>query len=671
MEEFSAPIVLIIFVSIIGFLSIYITARRRARDFHQKKRKFDTLSGNLVQLKGHVEEESYHWPIYARPLMFTELDHRAQVEFAKAQQSLTDADDIVPLIINSVEPETPVQFNIAYLFKLLKNINTINIGNRFSENINYLESRIGKLESSVKNIRASRYKVESKRREVRKSIRRLKNRIDHTSKKLKSMDAWNAIETHNFSWVVNIADNCHLTAYAQVAKHPDDEQGYLEHALADVFVEVGDFALDCVELFMESQKISRRYELDVFSKLFKESIDFLQSIITMDSDWNGWRKLQRAKVHIDKFPEKRKHAEESLRLFKFQQGNLEKLIKLINELEVSAEIENADALEKECVYYWYSYEERKPEWEEALGVPPRFPSRELNLFQTLLVTNILPQIAADMFIKQSKMPALVKVIGQALERHQSIEHLTAKLKARLQFHKDAQNAVNALLGNQGKATVMLEKVKLSIIDTSPDISDEGKKLVKEHEAIDERARKIRGANFPELETDIAQLVIRSGLLIDKHNLEITKLMGEFTSLSRRIESNIEEANEYINHAPHFDNQTKKLLSSAYQAGWVMLQETAIEKYSWLRNMTNQMRTWLQNAEPFIQQTRKIFEGFLIGKRQVADQFRKTKNEIKLQRTYIERKWGWYRNEALPVVDNAEQSLDIELNEWKRLEELSG
>jgi hypothetical protein len=145
-------------------------------------------------------------------------------------------------------------------------------------------------------------------------------------------------------------------------------------------------------------------------------------------------------------------------------------------------------------------------------------------------------------------------------------------------------------------------------------------------------------------------------------------MGEYKTLSKQIESAIEEAHRYINHAPHFDNQTINILSGAYKAGWLMLQETGIEKYSWLRNMTNQMRTWTQNADPFIKQTRKKHDAFLIGKKQVEDQFRKTKSEIKLQRSSIERKWGWYRTEALPFIDLAEQSLDVEVNEWKRLEE---
>ena len=46
----------------------------------------------------------------------------------------------------------------------------------------------------------------------------------------------------------------------------ENDQGYIEHATATIFVDIGNFSLDCIELFLESQKISRRYELDTFVK---------------------------------------------------------------------------------------------------------------------------------------------------------------------------------------------------------------------------------------------------------------------------------------------------------------------------------------------------------------------------------------------------------------------
>ena len=666
MGEFTAPIGIFAFVIVVGFLFLYTQARQRAKDFKKTKLIFSSLSHSLVQLREHVEEEAEHWPIFARPLMFTEIDHDAQVEFAKAHQAITDADEIIPQIANSEEPETPEYFHPSYLFKVFENLNTISIGNQITKNIRLLERRIGIIESSFKSIRSERYKAEKKRREVRRAIRRLRSRIEYTNKKLKVMDTWNSIESHNFSWVVNVADNCHLTAHAQVIKHPDEEQGYLEHAVADVFAEVGNFALDCVDLFVESQKVPRRYELDEFTQLFNESKDFLESIITMDSNWNGWRKLQRAKSHIDKFPTKKLLAENSLRHFNHQQIVLERLISLINKLQITKDIEFVTQLEKECTYYWYSYEERRKEWEKVLGIPPKFPSAELNQFQTLLVTSILPPIAADMFIKQSMIPILIKNLNDAIQKYNFIRSLTSRLESELEYHKNAQETVNSLLNSQGKATKILAKIKIVLQDTSPDLIDEGEILINEHQNFVERANRVRGANFPELEANLAIFLLSSENLINKHTIEITKLIEDYTIFYKKIEGSLEELSKYINHSPHFDAQTIKILSGAHNAGWKLTQEKATEKYSWLRNATNQMNTWIKNIDPFIKKTREKHEAFLIGKNQVENQLRKAKQELQLQRTHIERKWGWYQNELLPSLNHAEQQLDTEINEWERL-----
>jgi hypothetical protein len=667
MDGLAAPISLFFFVIIVGILILHSMARQRTKDYKNGKRKFRALSTNLLQLKEHVMAESDRWPIYARPVMFTDIDHDAQIEFAKAQQALYDADQIFPQIEIIPEPETPEQFRVDYLFNVSKNIKTISLWNQLVGSVNYFEQRVVKIESSIKSLRADRYRVESKRREVQKLIDELKVRTEKTNSSLKSMDAWGSAESHSFSWIANIADNCHLEALERINRQSDEEQGYLEHAIADVYVEIGNFSLDCIDLYIESQSVSRRYELDIFSNLFKESIVSLQSIIEIQ-DWNGWRKLQRARLHIDKFPETRQLAKKSLFVFKQQQQNLEILISLINDLDLVFTIGQVDSLEKECTYYWYSYEERKGDWEKALGAPPKFPSAELNRFQTLLITEIYPPIGADMFIKQSQAMILIRKMSQILEFYNAIKDIIRSLERELNLHKEAQKAVNALLENQGKATVMLAELKLAISDTSPDFNDFGTKLLSEHQAFVERANKARGANFPDLKNDLEQLILKSGTLLDKHNLQLTNLISEYKALCEQIEKLIKEMDKYISYNPAFSAQHVKSFMMAYKAGWVMLQNQATAKYSWLRPIVNDMNAWISKVNPLIIQAREKYQAFQTGKKQVEKYLSNTKDQIQNQRQIIERKWGWYKNEILPKVDRAEQALDLEIKGWKRVEE---
>lgn len=668
MEEISTPILIFVFVIVVGSLLIYNIARLRKKSFNREKKTYQFLSSNLSWLREHVSTESDQWPIYARPLMFTEIDHDAQIKFAKAQYAITDANDIIPIIENSKEPETPENFRIDYLFRIFKNLRTISMGNQLNKNIRDLENCVKTLELSVKSIRVDRYRAENKRRGVRKIVRELKYRIEEINTKLKAMDTWNAIESNGLSWVVKLASDCQQNAYEKINTQPDEEKGYLEHALAYVFVEVGNFALDCIELFIESQNISRRYELDLFTNLFTELINFLQSIIEMDIDWNGWKKLHKAKSYVDYFPKLKLEAERSLRAFKNKQQVLEKLIKLINDINLNSDIEYVSKLENDCTYYWFSYEERRADWEQALGSPPRFPSNELNRFQTLLLTETLPSISVDMFIKQSKISKLIKNISQSLTWYKHIKNLISKLDSELQLHKDAQKTVNALLSSQGKATTIISKLKITLNDTSPDFTDEGEQLIKEHQIYAERAQKVRGANFPELEASLIQCVSQAESLVIKHHLEITKLVEEFKTLSENIKKANIEIDNFINYKPRFTPQTLRILTTAYKTGKVIVQQKFSGKYSWLRETTNEMKAWIEKTSLYIEQSQDQIDSFEMRKKQVEEQLGRTKIDIQNQRMRIETSWGWYKNEAQLIVNSAMQLINLQINDWKSLGE---
>jgi hypothetical protein len=105
----------------------------------------------------------------------------------------------------------------------------------------------------------NRQQVEEKRLAVEKSIEDLRIRADQIQKRLKPLDVWRSLEAHNFLWVVNIAERCQVEASSRLMTSSENDQGYIEHATATIFVEIGNFSLDCIELFLESQRLSRLY----------------------------------------------------------------------------------------------------------------------------------------------------------------------------------------------------------------------------------------------------------------------------------------------------------------------------------------------------------------------------------------------------------------------------
>jgi hypothetical protein len=668
MNGTNTAIAIMILIFIVTPLLFYMAAQQSKKVFKHKKRKFYALSKNYFQFKEHVTIEADRWPIYARPILFTEIDHEAQIEFAKAQQALSDADQILPQIETIDEPKLNDQFTVQDLFNVFQNLNTIFLRSQLVGHMNALEEKIVNLGSSLRSLRRNRQQVEKRRLEVEKSIQELKIRTEQIHRRLKPLDIWKSIEANNISWVVTSADRCELEASNSATNLSDLDQGYIEYATADIFVNIGNFSLDCIELFLESQAISRRYKLDQFFKLFNESTGFLQTILEMDEVWSGWKKLKGVKPYIDQLPMTRQEAEKSLRSFKNRQKHLEWLILLTSQIDVESEIEDAEALEKECTDYWYSYAEQSTYWEKALGNPPRFPVTELNHFQTLLFTEINPQIDIDMIIKQSQILGLMKKIGLALESHSSIENLILRLERELDAHKDAQEFVNQLLDSEGEATLIFKELKLALVDTSPNISERGTRLENAHQTYSVRAKRIKGADFPELLKSLEQFIVDTDKLVRAHLLQMVQLKAEYDRFYEEIYSLNKELVIYIEHIPKFDIQSIKLFNSAFEESLEILDEPKIESYSWLRPTTNKMQAWIEKNDFFIAQARDKYEAFETGKRRVEKLLEQTQEEIDIQRVRIEPKWGWYRSEILPRINAIARYFNREKKDWERLVE---
>ncbi len=654
--------------AILGTAFIYTKARQKTRAYRQKRRKYEDLAGSLPRLKDNVFIEADRWPIYARPVLFTDIDHKAQIAFARAQQALSDADQILPQIEDIGEPETPEQFRLNELINIPKNLRTISLGNQIVETISAFEQAIFNLKSSIRSLRTNGEEVEKKRLEIEKSIEKLRTRTEQINKRLKPLDIWKSIEAYNFSWVVSIADRCQLEAYNSIENVLDNEQGYIEYATADIFVNIGDFSLDSIELFLESQKISRRYELDIFFKLFNGATAFLQNILEMDDVWNGWKKLKRVKPEIDKLPQAKQLAEKSLRSFKNRQQQLDKLLDLLGHIAIDEEVKAVDALEKECTYYWYSYTERKTYWEKALDVPAHLPSKKINHLQTLLVTEIYPEIDIDTVIKQSQLLDLIKKIGRALELHANIGLLIGKLQKELNAHKEAERLVNELLDSQGKATLVLADLRMVLEDTSPNILHAGTRLTKDQQIYVERKRRIQGADFPELLESLSQFIFDSQNLIREHRSQLENLNIVHNDLYRRIELLNNELEKYIGYIPKFENQSINYFVEAFNESTSLLNEEKIEKYSWLGPNVEKMQTWVERTSHFIRPERERYNTFERGKVQAEKLLEQSDEELENYKGRVASKWGWYKNEILPKIDSLARSLDRESKEWYRLTE---
>jgi hypothetical protein len=83
-------VIVFAFVMLGGIALVYNIAYQKLGNFEKDKREFQNLAGKLNDLEVRVQNEASQWPIYARPLLFTEVDHESQIRFAEAQKSIIE-----------------------------------------------------------------------------------------------------------------------------------------------------------------------------------------------------------------------------------------------------------------------------------------------------------------------------------------------------------------------------------------------------------------------------------------------------------------------------------------------------------------------------------------------------------------------------------------------------
>ena len=80
MIDLSPLVWLLIFLALIVLLFLYGQARLRAREYRRGIKKFAILNEHLEKLRDIMLSESDRWPMYARPVLFTQIDREMTEE---------------------------------------------------------------------------------------------------------------------------------------------------------------------------------------------------------------------------------------------------------------------------------------------------------------------------------------------------------------------------------------------------------------------------------------------------------------------------------------------------------------------------------------------------------------------------------------------------------------
>jgi hypothetical protein len=218
------------------------------------------------------------------------------------------------------------------------------------------------------------------------------------------------------------------------------------------------------------------------------------------------------------------------------------------------------------------------------------------------------------------------------------------------------------------ASRLLARLELVLLDTSPELRQAGTQQVSEIQEYLEQARRVRGADFPELLTRLGQWIAESERLVKQHDLQFEELKASYDRSHKRIGALIKEIGVYMNHIPPFDASSIQSFDLIFDEGIVILSEQKVERFSWLSPAVRRMQAWLEKSEAVIVAARETYTAFETGDRLVEELLEQTEKELIRSKREIDSSWGWSRSETLPKIDSLARVFVREKHHWERLQE---
>jgi hypothetical protein len=600
-------LIVFFFVLIGAVIIFYASAKSKLKNYENDQKDYQLLVDNLNKLETRLQDEADHWPIYARPMLFTDVDHESQLEFAKAQKAMSEAHGITPDLQETID-QPIVKPSLLYIFE---NIRIIRIGSHFRSQIYSLAYKSIDLARSIIALNNNQNKINQKRSLVKANIKKLQASIDEANKQVNGIEKNSAGSVTQIYWTITTAQEAHDSAQKEIIPKPnselEDDQGDLVYAIADVYATIGNIAIKCFHLYCDSLKEIGRYELDIFRGLFQESIDHLHSILKI-KDINGWKKLRRAKPPIDEFPIKETQARASLDDFRQKRLAFETIEQQLSKLEWDAKIIEADKVQEKCGRYWTPYQENRSEWQIVLENRV-LPKTRLIQLRDLCISNIIPATALGALIQQSSLPTLTQNISKILKEIQIADFDVSNLSREYEKNLIAEEWVRLQVAKEGQLFITISNIQRVANDSDDDLISLCLILIERYNGFIERIKMVRGANFPDLATQINVLLSECNGLIVAYKTRVAECEMKYKRLITGMRTSLNELRKYIDISPSLDQQHIMRLEQLAIACKLLLEESTGNRYLSMRSLVGRMEEWNQTGAPFIAQTKARMENF--------------------------------------------------------------
>ena len=484
---------------------------------------------SLEHLRLELNSESWRWPIYVRPVFYTEIDRVAQIHFSNAENTLHECEELKGHV---QPPPDPPDAGLGR-YHPSRNFSKILACMEIERQVEHLSQLLDAAGQAISNLRTEHRKEATLENDLRTKLQGLNDRVTQEIQASRSMTL-TASARDRMDWTFNTIANALRFAEEQIALSMDDGVNF---ASVYIMTFLADSLLDYLTLFREGWKIPSRFEPDHFNDRLCGVEDTLKTVIR-DSSLQNWSTLYLTNCLLEHSKRKAQSARRSLDDFLEKQTAFLIAEKEFLAVELPALIKEAEQLQEHCIEYWGTPREGRGLWNSALKSHP-LPNMTLENVKRFHQSNVVPLIAG-VIIKQSRLPGIIKNI-RLMQRDVTIARSAmGMLEAELERHKQARPVVLQRLEAGGDVDTLVRQLDAIRDDTSKEIQDACIAQRQLFEQYRQRAAVVRGANYPEMIGLLDQVTLDGAVIIQRHVEAIAGLQNQGYGLASHLNRLYEE-----------------------------------------------------------------------------------------------------------------------------------
>jgi hypothetical protein len=623
------PWVLVTLAIIIGFpWGSFILANSLRKNTNKDFDEFIKQKNRIRNMRNAIDGEYHHWPMYSRPVLFTDIDKEAQKHFYRIEYNLQQVQNLEGKI--TLVPEFPKKF----VERMMKTWPCILKCKEIQRNIQYYKNLLYEVQFEINGL----IDLHKSEKEVQQKAIRVVNELDKLINQQRPAGKLaNGTEEYDnlLNWSLNASQNCLYKAREELKKQTEDS---INFAIAHVFASLGQCVLKGLDIYESRSRVSRRFELDQFKEKFTIFEDVLNKIVSAEPVYN-WKELLAASGQLERAQMTHEAAITSLNDFFEKQSKFSSLEKNLEQIDLLKFLNDTNELENECITYWRTRNEDDSIWAIAIQSRP-LPSKRIESIRRFTQAKITPLISTEMPIKQKDLYKICEDIGSVLRDVDTVRQDIERLTRQLHLHKQAQKIVLERISSQGDIFRAVKDLQSIEKDSSPEVMTRCATCRQTLDIYIRRATAVRGANFPKLQKELDVLFHDCERVKADHYHIINDLFTQtekYVSWLKSIKNNISQLQAekpIINW--DWDTVNKKLDAS------INAHTQLIRSYSNLNIYIDQAKRVAESVTKDKNQIREIRRAFNEGYRTTQVHLSEMDQELKKYKESVADFWAWAR-----------------------------